>query len=112
MIQSRKKTDPVRMVGEHGGDGRAEVVPHCRGTQGTDLADGVSASGDSVDQTCLCQPTEKVGCRLGRKAQSVLDVGRCEGGTAFTDELVEEMECTVTCHYCLTITLKVYMRPL
>jgi hypothetical protein len=44
MIEGGQITDPMGVAGEDGRDGRAEVVPNSRGTEGPDLTDGVATN--------------------------------------------------------------------
>ena len=112
MIQGRQIADPMGVTGEDGRDGRAEVVPNSRGTEGPDLTDGVAPRGDAIDEAGLDESTQHVGRRLGRELQGVLDLRRREGCTPLASKLVQKPETSISCHGCPLFTFYVYLRQL
>ncbi|MCU1364196.1 MAG: hypothetical protein JWM55_2024 [Acidimicrobiaceae bacterium] len=98
----------MRVADEHGGDGRAQVVPHRRSTQGTDLADGVAPDRKTIHQADARPASEQVGGRLGRRSQGLSNLGGREGGPTFTGEPVKELQRPLICYRCLQFTLSVY----
>jgi hypothetical protein len=61
MIEGGQIADPMGVASEDGRDGRAEVVPNSRGTEGPDLTDGVAPRGDAIDEAGFDESTEHVG---------------------------------------------------
>jgi hypothetical protein len=86
----------MRGVRKACGDGKQDIFGGRRGPQRSEVTDRVMAPANAIDEPFAQQTAQQVRRSRARTAETHSSVGRREHGQPFADEIVEQLEASIS----------------